>query len=164
MWTIPELKTQVIPVSSLRPLATSQIDSTPRPTGDISWWALYTWAALRLLPFRSSTPNPSGDVYPVTNLFAWSSLRIVVTVRYINAQGTRKMVADNENGKHWRLYSMKLRFNGFYASSYKAMITACIFAAISIVIIKLLYNMYTSRIYYTSGLRPVYALARGYLW
>jgi len=43
------------------------------------------------------------------------------------------------------------------------MVTACIFAAISIVIIKLLYNMYTSGIYYTSGLRPVYALARGYL-
>jgi hypothetical protein len=37
------------------------------------------------------------------------------------------------------------------------------FTAISVVITKLLYNMYTSGIYYTSGLRPFYAIARGYL-
>jgi energy-coupling factor transport system permease protein len=37
------------------------------------------------------------------------------------------------------------------------------FTAIGIVITKLLYNMYTSGIYYTSGLRTVYAIARGYL-
>lgn len=58
-----------------------------------------------------------------------------------------------------RTYLKKLKFSELD----KAMVTVCIFAAISIVIIKLLYNMYTSGIYYTSGLRPVYALARGYL-
>jgi energy-coupling factor transport system permease protein len=45
----------------------------------------------------------------------------------------------------------------------KIMITVFVFAAISIVVIKLLYNMYTSGIYYTSSLRPVYAIAGGYL-
>lgn len=45
----------------------------------------------------------------------------------------------------------------------KIAVTVCVFAAISIVIIKLVYNMYTSGIYYTSGLRPVYAIAGGYL-
>ncbi|AKB75857.1 Transmembrane component of general energizing module of ECF transporters [Methanosarcina lacustris Z-7289] len=58
-----------------------------------------------------------------------------------------------------RTYLKKLKFSELD----KAMVTVCIFAAISIVIIKLLYNMYTSGIYYTSGLRPVYAIARGYL-
>jgi hypothetical protein len=42
-------------------------------------------------------------------------------------------------------------------------VTVCIFAAVSIVIRKLLYNMYTSGIYYSSDLRPVYAIARRYL-
>lgn len=58
-----------------------------------------------------------------------------------------------------RTYLKKLKFSEFD----KALVTICISAAISIVIIKLLYNMYTSGIYYTSGLRPVYAIARGYL-
>ncbi|KKG28716.1 hypothetical protein EO97_03445 [Methanosarcina sp. 2.H.T.1A.15] len=58
-----------------------------------------------------------------------------------------------------RTYLKKLKFSELD----KAMVTVCIFAAISIVTIKLLYNMYTSGIYYTSGLRPVYAIARGYL-
>ncbi|MDY9927727.1 energy-coupling factor transporter transmembrane component T [Methanosarcina sp.] len=58
-----------------------------------------------------------------------------------------------------RTYLKKLKFSELD----KAMVTACIFVAISIVIIKLLYNMYTSGIYYTSDLRPVYAIARGYL-
>jgi energy-coupling factor transport system permease protein len=58
-----------------------------------------------------------------------------------------------------RTYLKKLKFSGFD----KAVVTICIFAAVSIVIIKLIYNMYTGGIYYTSVLRPVYAIARGYL-
>ena len=58
-----------------------------------------------------------------------------------------------------RTYLKKLKFSEFD----KAVVTICIFAAVSIVIIKLLYNLYTGGIYYTSGLRPVYAIARGYL-
>lgn len=58
-----------------------------------------------------------------------------------------------------RTYLKKLRFSEFD----KALVTVCIFAAISIGIIKLLYNLYTSGIYYSSDLRPVYAIARGYL-
>jgi energy-coupling factor transport system permease protein len=58
-----------------------------------------------------------------------------------------------------RTYLKKLKFSDFD----KAVVTVCIFAAVSIVIIKLLYNMYTGGIYYTSDLRPVYAIARGYL-
>ncbi len=45
----------------------------------------------------------------------------------------------------------------------KIMVAVCVFTAISVVIMKLIYNMYTSGIYYTSGLRPVYAIAGGYL-
>lgn len=45
----------------------------------------------------------------------------------------------------------------------KIVVAVCVFTAISIVIMKLIYNMYTSGIYYTSGLRPVYAIAGGYL-
>jgi energy-coupling factor transport system permease protein len=58
-----------------------------------------------------------------------------------------------------RTYLKKLRFSEFD----KALVTVCVFAAISIGIIKLLYNLYTSGIYYSSDLRPVYAIARGYL-
>jgi energy-coupling factor transport system permease protein len=50
-----------------------------------------------------------------------------------------------------------------FSDSDKIMVAVCVFAAISIVIMKLIYNMYTSGIYYTSGLRPVYAIAGGYL-
>lgn len=53
----------------------------------------------------------------------------------------------------------KLRFSDID----KIVVVVCVFAAISIVIMKLVYNMYTSGIYYTSGLRPVYAIAGGYL-
>lgn len=53
----------------------------------------------------------------------------------------------------------KLRFSDID----KIVVAVCVFAAISIVIMKLVYNMYTSGIYYTSGLRPVYAIAGGYL-
>jgi len=45
----------------------------------------------------------------------------------------------------------------------KIVVAVCVFTAISVVIMKLIYNMYTSGIYYTSGLRPVYAIAGGYL-
>lgn len=45
----------------------------------------------------------------------------------------------------------------------KIVVAVCVSAAIGVVIIKLVYNMYTSGIYYTSGLRPVYAIAGGYL-
>jgi energy-coupling factor transport system permease protein len=45
----------------------------------------------------------------------------------------------------------------------KIVVAVCVFTAISVVIMKLVYNMYTSGIYYTSGLRPVYAIAGGYL-
>lgn len=58
-----------------------------------------------------------------------------------------------------RTYLKKLKFS----ETDKILVIIFIFAAISIVIIKLLYNMYTSGIFYTSGLRPVYAIARGYL-
>jgi len=58
-----------------------------------------------------------------------------------------------------RTYLKKLEFSNFD----KAVVMFCIFAALSIVIIKFLYNMYTSGIYYNSSLRPVYAIARGYL-
>ncbi|MDQ1253405.1 MAG: energy-coupling factor transport system permease protein [Euryarchaeota archaeon] len=58
-----------------------------------------------------------------------------------------------------RTYLKKLEFSELD----KVMVTVFIFTAISIVLIKFLYNMYTSGIYYTSGLRPVYAIARGYL-
>lgn len=58
-----------------------------------------------------------------------------------------------------RTYLKKLKFSDFD----KAVVTVCIFAAVSIVIIKLLYNLYIGGIYYTSDLRPVYAIARGYL-
>lgn len=58
-----------------------------------------------------------------------------------------------------RTYLKKLKFSDVD----KVVVTVCIFVAISIVIMKLLYNIYTSGIYYTSGLRPVYAIARGYL-
>jgi energy-coupling factor transport system permease protein len=58
-----------------------------------------------------------------------------------------------------RTYLKKLEFSEFD----KVVITVFIFTAISIVLIKFLYSMYTSGIYYTSGLRPVYAIARGYL-
>ncbi|AKB35391.1 Transmembrane component of general energizing module of ECF transporters [Methanosarcina siciliae C2J] len=58
-----------------------------------------------------------------------------------------------------RTYLKKLKFSELD----KALVAVCIFAAISIVLIKLLYNMYTGGIYYSAGLRPVYALARGYL-
>lgn len=58
-----------------------------------------------------------------------------------------------------RTYLKKLEFSDID----KVVATVFIFAAISIVLIKFLYNMYTSGIYYTSGLRPVYAIARGYL-
>lgn len=58
-----------------------------------------------------------------------------------------------------RTFLKKLKFSDLD----KAVVTVFIFIAISVVIIKLLYNMYTSGIYYTSGLRPVYAIARGYL-
>ena len=50
-----------------------------------------------------------------------------------------------------------------FSDSDKIMVAVCVFAAISIVIMKIIYNMYTSGIYYTSGLRPVYAIAGGYL-
>lgn len=58
-----------------------------------------------------------------------------------------------------RTYLKKLEFSDID----KIVVAVCVFAAISIVIIKLVYNMYTSGIYYTSGLRPVYAIAGGYL-
>jgi energy-coupling factor transport system permease protein len=58
-----------------------------------------------------------------------------------------------------RTYLKKLRFSDVD----KIMIVIFVFAAISIVVMKFLYNMYTSGIYYNSGLRPVYAIARGYL-
>lgn len=58
-----------------------------------------------------------------------------------------------------RTYLKKLKFSNVD----KVVVIACIFAAISIVSIKLLYTMYMSGIYYTSDLRPVYAIARGYL-
>ncbi|MDD4305061.1 MAG: energy-coupling factor transporter transmembrane component T [Methanosarcina sp.] len=58
-----------------------------------------------------------------------------------------------------RTYLKNLRFSDVD----KIMIAIFVFAAISIVVIKFLYNMYTSGIYYTSDLRPVYAIARGYL-
>lgn len=58
-----------------------------------------------------------------------------------------------------RTYLKKLKFSDVD----KIVVTVCIFVAMSIVIMKLLYNIYTSGIYYTSGLRPVYAIARGYL-
>ena len=58
-----------------------------------------------------------------------------------------------------RTYLKKLRFSDVD----KIMIVIFVFAAISIVVMKFLYNMYTSGIYYTSDLRPVYAIARGYL-
>jgi energy-coupling factor transport system permease protein len=58
-----------------------------------------------------------------------------------------------------RTYLKKLKFS----ETDKKLVIIFIFVAISIVIIKLLYNMYTSGIFYTSGLRPVYAIARGYL-
>lgn len=58
-----------------------------------------------------------------------------------------------------RTYLKKLKFSDVD----KAVIAVFVFTATSIVIIKFLYSMYTSGIYYTSGLRPVYAIARGYL-
>ena len=58
-----------------------------------------------------------------------------------------------------RTYLKKLKFSDLD----KVVVTVFVITAISIVIIKLLYNMYTSGICYTSGLRPVYAIARGYL-
>ncbi|AKB82292.1 Transmembrane component of general energizing module of ECF transporters [Methanosarcina barkeri 3] len=50
-----------------------------------------------------------------------------------------------------------------FSNTDKIVVTVCVFTAISVVIMKLIYNMYTSGIYYTSGLRPVYAIAGGYL-
>lgn len=58
-----------------------------------------------------------------------------------------------------RTYLKKLKFS----DADKIVIVVFVFTATSIVIIKFLYSMYTSGIYYTSGLRPVYAIARGYL-
>ena len=58
-----------------------------------------------------------------------------------------------------RTYLKKLKFS----DADKIVIAVFVFTAICIVVIKFLYNMYTSGIYYTSGLRPVYAIARGYL-
>ncbi len=58
-----------------------------------------------------------------------------------------------------RTYLKKLKFSDVD----KIVVAVFVFTAISIVVIKFLYNMYTSGIYYTSGLRPVYAIARGYL-
>lgn len=58
-----------------------------------------------------------------------------------------------------RTYLKKLKYSDFD----KVVVAVFVFTATSIVIIKLLYSMYTSGIYYTSGLRPVYAVARGYL-
>jgi energy-coupling factor transport system permease protein len=50
-----------------------------------------------------------------------------------------------------------------FSNTDKIVVAVCVFTAISVVIMKLIYNMYTSGIYYTSGLRPVYAIAGGYL-
>jgi energy-coupling factor transport system permease protein len=58
-----------------------------------------------------------------------------------------------------RTYFKKLEFSELD----KVVVMVFIFIAINVVLIKFLYNMYTSGIYYTSGLRPVYAIARGYL-
>lgn len=58
-----------------------------------------------------------------------------------------------------RTYLKKLKFSDVD----KIVVAVFVFTATSIVIIKFLYSMYTSGIYYTSGLRPVYAIARGYL-
>lgn len=58
-----------------------------------------------------------------------------------------------------RTYLKKLKFS--YVD--KLVVAVFIFAAISIVILKLLFGIYTSGIYYIPDLRPVYAIARGYL-